>query len=130
MRIRFEKTITRFPVGVVPVVVFYIGLILYYILLSITTHRLDFCLFHMVTGVNCPMCGLSSAFMSISRGDVLMGILHNPLMVVVTLMFIIYLTLPLAFRRTVKVDLSPEERRLYYLMMLVLFMLNWLVFVL
>jgi len=130
MRIRFERTVTRFPSGVAPVAVFFVALVLHYILLSVATQKLDLCPFRAVTGMKCPMCGLSSAYFGISRGEVLSGVLHNPLMVVVSLLLIVYLALPVAFRLTVKVILSPRERIIYSLALLVLFIANWLVFVL
>jgi hypothetical protein len=39
---------------------------------------LHLCLFHWITGHNCPGCGMTRAFLAIGEGDLLMAISYNP----------------------------------------------------
>ena len=35
------------------------------------------CVFHMITGLQCPGCGISRMFMALARGDILMAARYN-----------------------------------------------------
>lgn len=35
------------------------------------------CVFYLVTGLDCPGCGISRMFMALARGDILMAARHN-----------------------------------------------------
>lgn len=48
-----------------------------YMLFAQLTGRGIPCVFHMITGLQCPGCGISRMFMALARGDILMAARYN-----------------------------------------------------
>lgn len=55
------------------------------------------CIFHLVTGLDCPGCGITRMFLSLLKGDVRMAFFYHP---------IVFLSLPFLFYEVVGPYLS------------------------
>ncbi|MBF0313384.1 MAG: DUF2752 domain-containing protein [Oligoflexia bacterium] len=51
----------------------------------------DLCLFHRITGLRCPGCGMTHALVSLSRGDFQSAFYFNPFCYLLLLMLLCYL---------------------------------------
>ena len=57
--------------------------------------KLSFCLFHSITGLPCPSCGMTRAFIAIGNGDIISAISFNPASILVYITICIGLALAL-----------------------------------
>lgn len=59
------------------------AIILASIYLDCTAQKISFCLFHSITGLPCPSCGMTRAFIAIGNGDLISAISFNPASILV-----------------------------------------------
>lgn len=126
MRFKLTKTNSRFPGGRLPVIIFLAGMIATYFLHAFSTQYLDVCLFRRFIGINCPTCGISRSLMSLSTGDIVKTFSYNPLILIVTLLFIGYLGLQIIFKRDVVIKATKTEKVVLSIVLIFLFIINWL----
>ncbi|HOH47480.1 MAG TPA: DUF2752 domain-containing protein, partial [Candidatus Cloacimonadota bacterium] len=88
------------------------------------------CLFHKFTGVKCPGCGLSRAWVALLQGRILRALSLNPLMLIFSLLFTLHMVLPVLFRIQISYEISGREQRFILAIGLILLLLNWLYIVL
>ena len=55
------------------------------------THWLPPCLFHFVTGLPCPGCGGTRAFVSLLKGDLIHSFLYHPVVPFCFLLYVIFM---------------------------------------
>ena len=91
----------------------------------VTGHSHNFCLLKSTTGVPCPTCGTTRAFLSLSRGDVLGAWRMNPLVMTVLLLWVLDIVIRVVFARRLRWNLSRRQRRVAWLGGVVLLLLNW-----
>lgn len=125
MRLRLERTATRFPGGRGPVLILLFSLSGYVALHLLLEAGLKLCWFHALTGVNCPTCGLSRAFLSLIQGRFLQAFLSNPFMLLFSLGVFLQLFSTAAFKRRLVLEANARERKLLLIFFLALFLLNW-----
>jgi len=130
MRLRFGKSTGNFRQEKLPILFFFIGLLLIYLLHSLSHLNIQLCLFRRIFGFECPSCGVTRAFLSASRGDFLTALSHNPLMFVLTLLVLIYMVLKLIFNISVKLVCSKREQNTIFIIFILLLLLNWLYIIL
>jgi hypothetical protein len=53
--------------------------------------KTHFCLFHLLTGFNCPFCGTTRAFLALGQLKIMKAISFNPLSMILLAVIIIYL---------------------------------------
>lgn len=53
--------------------------------------KTSFCLFHFLTGFNCPFCGSTRAFLALGQLKFMKAIAFNPLSIILLAVMIIYL---------------------------------------
>ncbi|HOY83892.1 MAG TPA: DUF2752 domain-containing protein [Candidatus Syntrophosphaera sp.] len=125
MRLRLERTATRFPGGRGPVLILLFSLSGYVALHLLLEAGLRLCWFRALTGINCPTCGLSRAFLALFRGRFLQAFLSNPFMLSFTLLVLLQLFSTVAFKRRLALEATARERKLLLAFFLALFLLNW-----
>ena len=79
--------------------------------------RIPLCLFHLMSNLDCPGCGLTRSFISISHGDLLSAVRFNALGPVLYIFFL-FLLLKLIYRLLNKEDpafLQLKSLWIYYL---------------
>jgi len=130
MRLLLERTSTRFPGGKGPVLVLSFSLVGYVGLHLLYESGLKLCWFRSLTGINCPACGLSRAFLSLFRGRFVQAFLYNPFMLLFSLGMFLQLFSTTVFKRRIALEASARERNLLLVAFLVLFLLNWLYLIL
>jgi hypothetical protein len=126
MRLRFHKTGGNFRQEKLPILLFFFGLLLLYLVHTLSHNNVQLCLFHRVFGFECPSCGITRAFLSASRGNFLTAVSYNPLMFILTLIVLIYMALQLVFNISIKLVCSRREQNTIFVIFLLLLMLNWL----
>jgi hypothetical protein len=87
------------------------------------------CVFRAVTGVPCPTCGSTHAFVHLSRGEIGAALKANPLMTVSVLSGALYTTYLLfcsvAGILRLRVTLSRSESLLLRVLIVLLLLSNW-----
>ncbi len=84
------------------------------------------CWFRYITGIPCPTCGGSRAFLNLLDGRLLDAFLLNPLLMALEILFLLWLCARLVFARKLSLKLSPVERRAAWAIGGALFVLNWI----
>jgi hypothetical protein len=130
MTIQLKKTEERFPFGRLPVILFSSSLVLTYVLHIVFSFRGTLCIFKLLTGVNCPSCGLTRSFLTALNGQFVEALLFNPLLFIFSIVFILLLLMQLIFRLSFNVTLRSWERSLFLLSFLAMSLFNWIFFVL
>ncbi len=125
MRLRLERTSTRFPGGMAPVLILSFSLIAYLGLHLLLEAGLRLCWFRSLTGVSCPTCGLSRSFLALFRGHFVQAFLLNPFMLVFTLGVFLQLFSTAVFKRRLTLGATAREHKLLLIAFLILFLLNW-----
>ncbi|MDD4224197.1 MAG: DUF2752 domain-containing protein [Candidatus Cloacimonetes bacterium] len=125
MRLYLEKLPTRFPGGKGPVFILFVSLLAYLGLHLFLEGGLRLCWFRALTGINCPTCGLSRAWLFLFRGRILQALLSNPLVLIFSLGVFLQLFSTVVFRRRLALEASARERNLLLIAFLFLFLLNW-----
>ncbi len=59
------------------------AIILVSIYFDCAAQKLSFCLFHFITGLPCPSCGMTRGFIAIGNGHFISAILFNPASILV-----------------------------------------------
>jgi hypothetical protein len=126
LHLRIERTNNRFPAGKLPVFLFYAFFAGYLAIHALLERSLHLCWFRTLTGINCPTCGISRAFLALSESHFVQAFLYNPLILLLALGAILQVTSTLAFKRRLALSASPKERKVLLIIFLILFALNWL----
>ncbi len=126
MRLRFVKLQDRYPAGKLPVFLLYAFFILYLGLHAWLEEDFGFCWLRTLTGINCPTCGLTRAFLALIHGRIFQGLLYNPLMLLFSIGLVVQQSAVLFCMRGLVLDAATWERRLLLGLFAVLFILNWL----
>lgn len=87
--------------------------------------RLPPCLFKHVTGVACPTCGFTRGGLCMLNGRLLAGWLHNPLLFTLLAVLAADALLRVAAGRSLRIDLTRQERPVALGFFLALFLANW-----
>jgi hypothetical protein len=83
------------------------------------------CPFKRLTHLPCPTCGGTRGTMAILGGDPVQGFLYNPFLFAVLAAVATSLLLRLIFARSFRLQTSRRERKILWLIFLVLIGLNW-----
>lgn len=75
------------------------------------------CLFYNITGVPCPSCGMTRAFLYIFEGNFFASLKYHPL-------FILVLIIPISF---LPKSFSDKKRNVLFSSFIVLFLFVWLI---
>ena len=81
------------------------------------THWLPPCLFHFVTGLPCPGCGGTRAFVSLLKGDLIHSFLYHPVVPFCFLLYVIFMmtqTMERILRRKTNLRFHALSFRLEY----------------
>lgn len=128
MKLSLERTHAKlWPSG------WFMGGVSIWLVLVLTVHLLNtytgqemlLCTLRRVTGVPCPTCGSTRAVAAIFSGDLAAAFFYNPLVVVMLALGAGLLVLRLVWRRSIKLDLSRNERIFAWLVFFVLLGINW-----
>ena len=126
MKFVLRKTKGDFRQEKLPILIFFTGLVILYVLHFFSTMNIELCHFRRLFGFECPSCGVTRAFIAATQGDFLAAIRFNPLMLVVTIITIFYLILIFLFKRAISFVGSAKEQNLLFISFLVLLLLNWI----
>lgn len=124
MRLRMEKS-GRFPGGGAPWLIAALAVCGYLLLHFVFEASFRLCWFRTLTGINCPTCGISRAFLALFQGQIGLAFRLNPLMLTFSLALIPWFGLTLLGKRRPVLEASPGERKLLWVLFLALFLLNW-----
>lgn len=126
MRLRVEKSCSRFPGEKLPILL-YMGILADYLFLQILLEgAFKLCWFKALTGLNCPSCGLSRAFFALFSGRPLQALKLNPFMLIFSLVIFAQFFLQIFFKRSMSLQATPKERNILYISLGALFILNWI----
>ena len=126
MRLRVEKLAGRFPGGTLPSVIFWAFFLFWLGLHFALEAGFRLCWFKALTGISCPTCGLSRAFLALWHGQVIQALLYNPFMLLFTLAALLQQSATLVLKRRLALDATVHQRQLLLIISLALFLLNWL----
>lgn len=97
---------------------------------SIPTHWLPPCLFHFVTGLPCPGCGGTRAFVSLLKGDLIHSFLYHPVVPFCFLLYVIFMmtqTMERILRRKTNLRFHALSFRLEYVYLaVILILVQWI----
>ncbi len=124
MRLQLEKT-GRFPGGKGPFFILVVALGAYLLLHVALEGGLRLCWFRTLTGINCPTCGLSRAFLALFDGRIGLAFRLNPFMLTFSLGVFSQLFATVVFRRRLALEATAAERRGLLYAFLMVFLLNW-----
>ena len=128
MKLRFvpASRIPHLPVWALLVVGLWGALQAGTVLISLKMHRsVVTCPLKLLTGFPCPTCGATRGVLHLIAGDILAGMLCNPLLFVSLGLVALALGLRAAFARTVRVDLTPGQRRIAWIVAAGAVLVNW-----
>ena len=95
------------------------------------THWLPPCLFHFVTGLPCPGCGGTRAFVSLLKGDLIHSFLYHPVVPFCFLLYVIFMvtqTMERILRRKTNLRFHALSFRLEYVYLaVILILVQWIV---
>lgn len=95
------------------------------------THLVPPCLFHFVTGLPCPGCGGTRAFVSLLRGDLVQSFLYHPVVPFCFLLYVIFMltqTISRIFQKTTRFRFRALSFRLEYVYVAVLLIfVQWII---
>lgn len=126
MRLRIEKLDTRFPYGKIPVLLFFFLLAIYFIFYLFVPYKIPLCWFKSLTHINCPTCGLYRAFTALLQGHIITAISYNPLMLFLTIFFIIQLICTTLFKIKISLKAKVKEKHWILFFFIIAFIANWL----
>ena len=113
-----------------PIVFFLAGLfVLSFIFQSTPMYGVIVCPLRAITGIDCPGCGMSRAFCSISEGNVMHSFIHHPLGLLTYVTFLVIMMRNLGewlLQRRFKPLLPPRPRRVAIWTALALLLLAWI----
>jgi len=112
-----SSLILRTLCGIVLLCSFASGIALYFFKIDLLEllPKTSFCLFHLLTGLDCPFCGSTRAFLSLGQLKFMRAISFNPLALILMAVMIIYL----CFK---KIPLWLQHKSWAYLFALVIIM--------
>jgi hypothetical protein len=83
------------------------------------------CLVKRLTGYPCPTCGSTRSALSLLHGHIIRAWLYNPLLFSVLSLFVVVIAVRVLFARSIKINLTKQERIFAWILMIVLFFANW-----
>ena len=89
-------------------------------------YSVQLCLFKHVTGCPCPTCGFTRGTLAFLQGHPVEAWLHNPLLFSFLGLFGAVVGFRLLFGQSLRVELAAAERRATWVVLSVLFVVNWL----
>jgi len=127
VRILWSPTgrLSGIPPWAVLLVLLWIALVLVATLLPQSASPGTICMFRRFTGVPCPTCGGTRAFLSVLDGRLLDAFLLNPLLMLFEILALVWLAAKLVLGRRLSLRLSPVERRVTWAALALVFFLNW-----
>lgn len=126
MRLRVEKLDTRFPYGIIPIVLFFFLLVVYFSIYLFLPYKIPLCWFKSITHINCPTCGLYRAFTALLQGHIITAISYNPLMLFLTIFLIIQLICTTLFKIKISLKAKVKEKHWILFFFIIAFIANWL----
>lgn len=90
-----------------------------------TGQEFSLCLFRRITDHPCLTCGSTRAVLSLISGEVLHALAQNPLVMVVLALCTVSLGLRLALGRQLRLDPSPLQRTVAWVMAFAVALANW-----
>lgn len=126
MRLRVEKLDTRFPYGIIPIVLFFFLLVVYFSIYLFLPYKIPLCWFKSITHINCPTCGLYRAFTALLEGHIITAISYNPLMLFLTIFLIIQLICTTLFKIKISLKAKVKEKHWILFFFIIAFIANWL----
>lgn len=117
----------KWPLWAVLIVMLWLALGITAVLLSSHLDRpVSLCLFKRVTGVPCPTCGFTRGGLCFLRGRPDQALLYNPLLFSVLGLFTAAVGMRVLFARSLKIQLTVNERIITWLLAVVLLAVNWI----
>ena len=90
-----------------------------------TGQTVQLCLFKRSTGIACPTCGLTRGLLSLLQGEIAAGWLYNPLLFSIITIFFAGSVTRVISGRSVRVQLTPTERRVLWVLAIAMVLVNW-----
>ncbi len=87
---------------------------------------MQLCWFKALTGYHCPSCGISRAFFALFSGRPFQALKHNPFMLIFSLGVLFQFFLQALLKRRVTLQATRKQRHTLYIILGILFLLNWL----
>ncbi len=104
---------------------FYSVLIFFVIIgiISIISYALGFsiCIFYNITGIYCPSCGMTRAFVALSRLDFKSAFMYNPMFILVPLSLV-----PL-FINQFLFEIKKSTLNMYFFLLTIILILVWVI---
>jgi len=127
VRILWSPTgrLSGIPPWAVLLVLLWIALVLVATLLPQSASMGTICMFRRFTGVPCPTCGGTRAFLSVLDGRLLDAFLLNPLLMLFEILALVWLAAKLVLGRRLSLRLSQLERRVTWAVLALVFFLHW-----
>jgi hypothetical protein len=114
------------PLWAVLIVFLWSALGLSLVWLSAHFHRpVQLCLFKRLTGVPCPTCGFTRGAISLLGGHIAQAWLYNPLLFLVLALFFAAIAIRIISARSIRINLTGNERSAAWILASVLFFANW-----
>lgn len=98
----------------------------FYLIQSHFTHKFIPCIFHEVTGLYCPGCGVTRMFLSLLKGDIKQAFFYNQLLFISLPFFLILIGNNFIANLQEKTPLYkkiPNQIYIFYIILLLLFMI-------
>ena len=83
------------------------------------------CLIKRLTGVPCPTCGFTRGGLLVLQGRILQAWLYNPLLFSALGVYCVLSAIRVIFARSVRIHLTPAERTITRITVVILFFVNW-----
>lgn len=88
-------------------------------------HPVRLCLIKRLTGFACPTCGFTRGTLAFLHGHIIRAWLYNPLLFSAFGLFFALTAIRVLFARGVKIILSKQEKTLAWILVILLFFINW-----
>jgi len=89
-------------------------------------HPVRLCLFKRLTGIACPTCGFTRGALSLLHGQPIRAWLYNPLLFTVLALFFTAVAVRIVFARSLRIQLTPRQRKFAWIVAIIFFCANWL----
>lgn len=101
-------------------------LLSFYLIQSHFTHKFIPCIFHEVTGLYCPGCGVTRMILSLLKGDIIQAFYYNQLLFISLPFFLILIInnfIAQIKNKTPIYKKIPNKIYIFYIILLLLFMI-------
>ena len=102
---------------------------IFFVLKKYFTHLIPPCGLHEMTGLPCPTCGFTRMIFYLLEFDFKEAFLVQPLLFLVAMFFIVWITAGLVsyiFGKIMLIEVTPFWRKFLWVPLVALFLLNWL----